>query len=177
MAGASILTIDFEASSLPAPGSYPIEVAIVSVSDTTLRSWLIRPDPRWTAFGFWDPTAARLHGLTHETLEREGMPAATVAIELAATVAESTVVSDAPGADAFWSQVLYATVGTKPAFDIIDLRSAVYEMTGLYGVVARDAIEDATELARRRFPEAHRAGPDARRTAEVLRILGRFPGS
>jgi hypothetical protein len=166
-----IAALDFEASSLPGPGSYPIEVGIAFAADGATRSWLIRPELGWAAVGIWDPAAERLHGLTRDTLKRDGQPVEEVTVELAAAVAGHAVVSDAATADGYWLQMLYAATGRKPPFRIAPLAPLLKDIIAATGDAAAGDIERAAALALQRFPERHRAGPDARRLAEIIRIL------
>jgi hypothetical protein len=165
-----LVCIDFEASCLPAAGaeSYPIEVGIAFVSSGASRSWLLRPTDDWMRVGFWDPAAERLHGLTIEQLQRDGLDVAAVRQELADAVGGYTIVSDYPPADALWADTLY---GCRAPFQIGNYEAVLYQRVGLPPIAFRDALRDAEESALRSFPERHRAAPDARRLAQICRLM------
>ena len=102
-----IVVVDFEASSLPGPGSYPIEVAAGIPETGEIRSWLIRPEPVWLESWVWDPESERIHRLTREHLLAHGLPRAQVARELEAFIGGREVVSDNPRAEGYWLGVLF----------------------------------------------------------------------
>ncbi|WP_143018167.1 hypothetical protein [Belnapia rosea] len=89
--------LDLEASSLHYD-SFPIEIGWV-FGDGSGKSALIRPEPGWKD---WSPNAQSLHGISIETLRREGLPAAEVAWWAASSLRGLLVVSDAPSADQQW---------------------------------------------------------------------------
>jgi len=111
-----IAVIDFEASCLPDAGmSFPIEVALAEV-DGPSRVWLIKPHPRWR---YWDWTeeAERLHGLSLDTIERDGMPVEDVLEELARAAEGCSVFADSE-LDAF----LQETIAIRPSRSAISAR-------------------------------------------------------
>lgn len=165
-----VICIDFEASCLPSVDaeSYPIEVGIAFVTGGASRSWLIRPIDEWRRVGFWDPAAERLHGLTIDRLERDGVDVAVVRQELADAVGGCTIVSDYPPADAKWAAILY---GGQAPFPIESHEAVLYQRAGLPAIAFRDALRDAEEGALRRVSQRHRAEPDARRLAEICRLM------
>ena len=165
----SLVVIDFEASSLPMPGSYPIEVAVAYVDSGATKSWLIRPIQGWLDRGIWDPRSEKLHGLSRERLLAEGRPIEDVQIELAETMEGLRALSDAVTADSYWLHVLYWF--SEPPFDLERVADIIRPATRLTGVAARERFLAAEAEARRRYPREHRAEPDARRSVEVLRIL------
>jgi hypothetical protein len=165
------VTLDFEASSLPGPGSFPIEVAVAFVDSGDVRSWLIRPEPRWNSDGRWDSSAQRHHGIDRARLSDEGRPVVEVVRQLTDAVQGRTVVSDYPPADSFWLEALYASAGQKPPFRIGGLAQLLEKLTAASGKQGYGQIDEAVNLARKRFPLEHRAGPDARRVAEIIRIV------
>lgn len=173
-----LAVLDFEASCLPAPGaSFPIEVGVAYIDTDEVRSWLIKPITRWREKGVWDPAAEKLHGITREQLERDGLPVDVVCSELTATIAGHCVLSDNVGADDGWLSILFAAVGQEVPFRLesaLDLaREALRSCRP--GLVTSDmdtVIIDALRCAKERHPVEHRAGPDAARWAEALRLLG-----
>ena len=62
--------IDVEASGL-GNTSYPIEVAW-NDAEGLITNHLVKPEPQWTS---WDPEAERIHGITKEQLEKDGISA------------------------------------------------------------------------------------------------------
>lgn len=157
---ARVAVIDFEASCLPAFGaSYPIEVALVAVDGQVLVSALIKPHARWENMA-WDPAAEALHGISRAWLEAEGRPAFEVLMDLNLAAEGYRVVSDS-GLDEVWLQRLFMATGVPAAFDI-----------GPIGELLTDPgpIASAAECAYFRFPQMHRATPDAQRLAETLRL-------
>lgn len=103
--------IDFEASSLDLIASYPIEVG-VSLPDGSLHSWLIAPHVLWKD---WSKSAEAIHGISRETLCREGREVRDVAQELNALVGDA-VYCDAWTFDSFWLHRLYRTAKIEPDF-------------------------------------------------------------
>jgi DNA polymerase III epsilon subunit-like protein len=166
-----IVVLDFEASAMPSRSSYPIEVGIAFVLSGESRSWLIRPTEQWLQTGQWDPESEKIHRLTKEVLLAEGQPVDRVRSELTEAVAGHRVLSDALMADALWLRSLY---GGTPAFRLGSVGAVLEALTAPLGSGGRGPLAKAVKLASRRFPQAHRAGPDARRLAEVIRILMRL---
>lgn len=105
--------IDFEASSLDLIASYPIEVG-VCLGDGTLHSWLIRPHVLWQD---WSESAERVHGISRETLEREGVPVTEVARALNELLKDQ-VFCDAWTFDSFWLHRLFRAADLTPAFQL-----------------------------------------------------------
>jgi hypothetical protein len=163
-----IAVIDFEASCLPDAGmSFPIEVALAEV-DGPSRVWLIKPHPRWR---YWDWTeeAERLHGLSLDTIERDGMPVEDVLEELARAAEGCSVFADSE-LDAFWQETMAQAVDRNPPFPIRDLGEIFVDLG-----VTRDQVDRAEASARTLMPKAHQADFDARRWAETIRVLLRTP--
>lgn len=105
--------IDFEASSLDLIASYPIEVGIC-LPDGTLHSWLIKPHVLWQD---WSESAERIHGITRETLEREGRPVSEVATSLNRLLGDQ-VFCDAWTFDSFWLHRLFKTANIRAEFQL-----------------------------------------------------------
>jgi hypothetical protein len=162
-----LAVLDFEASCLPCPGSYPIEVAVAYVDSGDTRSWLIRPEPAWLEGGKWDPAAERLHGISPAMLEADGRPADEVRRGLRAAVEGHSVLTDGASGDSYWLSVLF---DGDPPVRIEPLRDFLVLAAG-DGPAAKIVVDGAVELARTRFPTIHRAEPDARRGAEAIRII------
>lgn len=170
-----LVNIDFEGSCLPWDGrSYPVELAACHVGSGETKSWLIRPHETWRDWD-WCEVAAEVHGIERERLEREGRPADRVLAEFSAFVAGRMVVSDAE-TDQHWMLVLAeAGCGVAP----VEIRSSAHllKRLGVEGQTQDDpSWRKAERLARDRFPEAHRAESDARRGAEIIRLVAAWNG-
>ncbi len=165
-----LANLDFEASCYPDDGrSFPIEVAVARLKDGEVRSWLIRPHPDWRDWT-WDPGAERAHGISRELLEREGLPADQVIDELAAIVSGLEVVSDSES-DQLWLEVLCSAAQREPPF-AIGSSAHLLKLLGVAGQTQENPTWQAADAeARRRFPQLHRARPDAQRGAEIIRLV------
>ncbi len=160
--------IDVEASAFPLPGSFPIEVALAFVATGAVKSWLIAPPQQWLTRGFWDPASEGFHGLSMEKLLSEGHAIEEVQMELAAAAVGHRVFSDAVGSDGYWLGALY---GGPPPFNVGNIYEVIRELTDDRRERGLQGAAEAERMAALRYPERHRAGPDARRWAELLRIL------
>lgn len=105
--------IDFEASSLDLIASYPIEVGIC-LPDGTLHSWLIRPHVLWQD---WSESAEKIHGITRQTLEKEGTPVSEVAASLNRLLS-GQVFCDAWTFDSFWLHRLFRAANARAEFQL-----------------------------------------------------------
>jgi DNA polymerase III epsilon subunit-like protein len=102
-----IIVIDFEATCLPVNGSWPIEVALGWPETGVVRSWLIKPDPKWLEDWNWSPESQRIHNITRDMLDNEGIPAPQVSREVAeALTAAPLLLSDQAGLEEFWLRCL-----------------------------------------------------------------------
>lgn len=110
--------IDFEASSLDLLSSYPIEVG-VCLPDGSTRSWLIKPYVLWKD---WSEKAARIHGISREQLEQEGLEVSQVVKELNELL-DGDVYCDAWAFDSFWLHRLFKAGQCKPNFHLDSLSS------------------------------------------------------
>lgn len=166
------VVLDIEASAYALPGSYPLEVAVAYVASGESKSWLIRPTESWLSRGYWDPASEAVHGISRELLLADGRPVEQVQAELTEAVQGYRVLSDATSADGYWLDVLYELA--EPPFALERIADYIRPATGLTGIAARERFVVAEAEARRRVPRRHRAEPDAKRWAEVLRILMRL---
>jgi hypothetical protein len=121
----TLFFLDFEASSL-LPGSFPIEVAWVA-EDGTSESHLIRPADHWldAARGHpgWSPESEMIHGISLESLMREGEPVEVVArrTEDVLTRLTALVCSDSPPSDGYWLQRLLEAGNMRREVPIVDI--------------------------------------------------------
>jgi hypothetical protein len=166
-----IIVIDFEASSLPQPGSFPIEVAVGFV-DASVLSWRIKPTDAWLATGVWDPGAERRHGISKDDLIREGVDVTIVVERLADMINDRPLLSDCPDVDGFWWRVLFEAAGRPVPDGPTSLHDYLLSMTMTgSGPAAEEEVRAAVDEARRRYPAEHSAYEDARRNIEAVRIL------
>lgn len=160
--------VDVEASAL-GRGSYPIEVGVAWL-DGRVMSWLIRPTAEWLERGVWDPAAEVLHGISLEQMAAEGRPAAEVAEGVMAALSGQLPYSDAVGADDAWLASLMAVTGhSYPRLEPLD--DLLREVTTGSDKDRAAEVEQAMTEASARWPRRHRAGDDAARLAETVRIL------
>jgi hypothetical protein len=175
MQGAALLCLDFEASGRD-PCGYPIEVAIADVATGATREWLIAPTPAWLETGVWEAEAEAVHGISLAEIIAHGRGVADVAAELTAYTRGAQVLSDAPPFDTKWLCDLYRATGAEPPFVLRDFHQIAWREAALRGRRPDIAIVKAEAEAYILFPKQHRAGPDARRNAEMLRqIQGLLP--
>lgn len=163
-----IAFLDFEASSLARRGT-PVEVAWV-FEDGQGESHLIRPAPDWTD---WSPEAEAIHGLSRDTLERDGEPHGDVAHRMLQVLRDHAVFASAPSWDGKWMSVLLRASGLpRHALRLRDTdearRAAALDL--LMPTVPAGQLDAAVAsilLAASRAvesePPAHRALADARR--------------
>ncbi len=156
----TILTLDFEASCLPRHGrSFPIEVGLAGGGLS--RSWLIRPDDRWTGWD-WTREAEALHGLTFERLLRDGLPAARVLSELIDHVQGRRVIADSV-LDTYWLGELAAAAAVPMPF-VIDHITMLFDEQRADDARIAKAIVYADSLGLKR----HRAEGDAQWLAALV---------
>ena len=173
--------VDFEASSL-LPGSFPIEVAWVDM-DGVGESHLIRPTEEWLDGGRgWSHQSEAVHGISLDTLMRDGEPPERVARRTAEVLAVAGLIvcSDAPGYDGHWMEMLLAEGGQQRGVRLADvaqlygfacrpLLDGLVQLDGLEreraeaGIrnLAREIVAGAEEAERLRLRVRHRALADA----------------
>lgn len=163
-----VVFLDFEASSSKLL-SWPIEIGLSHVGEdgeVVTQSHLIRPQPTWP-MAAWTPEAEAIHGISLETLERDGLPAEQVARWFVAATRGRRVVSDAPEFDERWLQhLLWPIRGTVDVEETCEGLLSVEE--GVWPGFS-EAAQDAWLDALRQSPAPHRAGPDAERLARAFR--------
>lgn len=114
--------IDFEASSLNLIESYPIEVGICT-PDGAVDSWLIHPHVLWRD---WSDSAQRVHGITREMLENDGLDISGVT-QLLNERLSGTLYCDAWTFDSFWLHRLYKAAKATPTFKLESIASLLNE--------------------------------------------------
>lgn len=170
------LCIDFEASGL-GPRSYPIEIGLADPVTGAVYAWLIRPHPRWLAEGEWNAESAAIHGITPDQLATEGQDATSVYAAMLPLIAARELVSDNPSYDGRWLKALVAAAveGAERAGEVVPLLVEFDRMAWRLAIERGRrpdlAWQKADMEAGLRFAHEHRAGPDARRNAEVLRLI------
>ncbi len=142
--------IDFEASSLDLLSSYPIEVG-VCLPDGSTKSWLIKPHILWKD---WSEKAARIHGISKDQLEQEGLEVSQVIRELSELLS-GEVYCDAWAFDSFWLHRLFKAGKSKPNFHLDSLSSILDEEQINQWQDMRAKVIDELQLVR------HRAANDA----------------
>ena len=81
----------------------------------------------------------------------------------------ATVLSDAPSHDTKWLRDLYRATGAEPPFALLDFHQIAWREAALRGRHPDNAIVKAEAYIL--FPKQHRAGPDERRKAKMLRQI------
>lgn len=124
-----IYLVDFEASSL-LPGSFPIEVAWVSQSGQG-EHYLIRPHPEWLEGGCpgWSREAEAIHGISLDSLVRDGTPIERVAARAAKVLLAPGAVAyaDQPEWDGEWLDALLGYGGVHGRIGLADVTTAYGE--------------------------------------------------
>ena len=157
-----LVFLDFEASSL-SKQSYPVEIAWV-FEDGRSRSFLLKPDPNWTD---WSSEAERIHGISRDVLENEGVRISVIVDEMVTTLSGHDLCASAPSWDGKWLSALLRAAGQprhilrlrKSDEAFLDIAMGVLGTTMSATVIA-DLVKQAIEQTEPATP-AHRALPDA----------------
>jgi hypothetical protein len=176
-----IVFLDFEASSL-SDDSYPVEVGWI-FEDRRAESFLIRPAAGWTD---WDPQAEAIHGLSRDTLEREGVPHEEVASTMVRELGGHQLYASAPSWDGKWLSLLLRAAGhPRRTLRLQDTDQAHLEIARqlltpctpaeLVDLQAEALLREVRQAADQ-VPPAHRALPDARREQEIWLEVRRRAG-
>ncbi|GIL40911.1 3'-5' exonuclease [Roseiterribacter gracilis] len=160
LAGAPLLFVDFEASSLNQKRSYPIQFGwqrVVGDRLTDSGSFLIRTAPEWDVPGAWSDEAARIHKINKDELVR-GLAPIAAAARTRDLIGDAVVIGDAPSYDRHWWRVLLDQLPARPAPPVmIDL-----DELGMRVAHGDEALlRAAREVATTKRPATHRAGDDA----------------
>lgn len=167
-----LVFLDFEASSL-ARKSYPIEVAWIFEGGRS-ESHLIRPAPDWTD---WAEDAEAIHGLSRQTLARDGVSHEIVARRMLDVLGGEDLYASAPSWDGKWLSVLLRAAGLpRHALRLNDTEEAraraVRDVFASRPAGADDEaatariLADVADLASRATPD-HRALGDASRERDL----------
>lgn len=157
-----IYFVDLEASSL-LPGGFPIEIAWAD-QDGRGESHLIRPTDEWLDGGYnWSHQSEIVHGISLETLLKEGTPPEEVARRAADALSprRSMVFSDAPVYDGGWLETLLAEGGERRSVRLLDVTRA-------YGWACRSLLDGVGSLDGAKREDAERLI-----RAEALQIVSR----
>lgn len=155
--------IDLEASGF-GRGSYPIEVGI-ALADRAVHSFLIKPEPDWT---HWSDEAEKIHGISREQLQKEGMSIEDIALMLNDMLRGQTLYSDAWSFDSSWIGRLFDSAGIVQRFRIETINKLLKPEQVEFWHPTKEAVLEDLGL------KAHRAGIDVRVLQETyLRIAGR----
>lgn len=110
--------VDLEASGI-APGSYPVEIAVVHPAGEYQS--LIKPVRYWQ---HWSYDAQDMHQVSRDQLLAEGKTAVTVAQELNEIFSGQCLVSDARE-DSYWVEALYDAAELNPTFTVATIEQMV----------------------------------------------------
>jgi len=100
-----------------------------------------------------------------------GDAAENVARELSACCSGKMVVCDGGKHDSLWLATLFGAIGRSPPFELEDYREFAQQLAERFGRRPDISIMRSELEAMSRFPVLHRAGPDARRLAETIRLI------
>ena len=153
--------IDFEASSLDLVTSYPIEVGIC-LPDGNTKSWLIKPHVIWQD---WSAKAAKVHGISKETLIAEGKEISFVVREMN-NLLKGPIYCDAWAFDSFWLHRLFKAANTKPNFELDSITSILDEQQIDQWQETRSEVIESLQIAR------HRAANDAYILHKTWQLIG-----
>ncbi|MDX2028994.1 MAG: hypothetical protein SFW62_10245 [Alphaproteobacteria bacterium] len=166
-----IFCIDFEASAL-GPRGYPIEVGVADVQTGETQAWLIKPTTEWLHERIWSEASETIHGISQNQLLNDGQDPKIIIPEVVNICSDGIVLSDNVKSDSSWFQTLCDAIELpRMPFQIQSFQDAACEIAGRHHSDPTHKIEKAIEQAVEKFPNPHRAGPDARRNAEVIRLL------
>lgn len=142
--------IDIEASGFGSQ-SYPIEIGVITPDQKT-TCFLICPDDSWT---HWDTKAESVHGISRDTLLKNGAPPEVVAANLNDLLIGEKVYTDAWGHDLSWLGKLYDVVGLRQLFSLDSLRYLMTETQATIWHPTKEQVISELHLDR------HRASSDA----------------
>lgn len=142
--------LDFEASGFGYE-SYPIEVGLALSNGERFCS-LIQPLEDWD---HWDDSAALIHQISRNDLDRYGLPISDVCLRLNQLLRGQTVYCDGWVVDKAWLNKLYYAAYLKPTFSLSPIESIQSEEQQEIWAQVRD------ELLTKHTFDRHRASHDA----------------
>lgn len=158
--------LDLEASSLNPRESYPTEVAW-SLSDGSIHSSLVRPEPEWKD---WNPSAERLTGISRALIEGSGLPPAEVADALNRDLAGYQVYCDGGSHDQLWIQRLFKAANRPCRFTLVDI-SLLMPPTAHQLEHWPETLQGLVQQAREDADPAHRADRDVAYLINLYRLM------
>lgn len=171
-----VFCIDIEASAL-GEQSYPIEIGLANVKSGEVRSWLVRPTELWLNEYIWAADSALIHNIPRQMLIDEGVPSEQVIEEMKEFLGRRPkLLSDDEDCDKSWLTTLKGEIDFPMSpFFVDDFQELAWDLTCAAGRAQDVAfLYQLEHEAQSRFSQQHRAGPDARRNAEILRIIAGY---
>lgn len=160
---------DIEASGFD---GVPIEIgwayADLETGVIHVESHLINPPRGWTINQVWDKRAAKLHGISRQDLQTQGLPPQKIAERMNSILADCMLYADDPVWDEDWLGALYYSTTLSPSFTVHPLPAS--------GMIDNRARENGWEGGRfsvllksigEEYRTVHRAGDDARQLAAL----------
>jgi len=154
-----MIIVDCETGGLDPQKDALVQVACFDTVDRELVTWLVRPS-KWLG---WSEEAERVHGLSREFCEREGLEESYVMHELAAWLEKRR-----------WAEI----GGANPQFDLAFLRAAASRQ-GVVLHVNRRAVDVqsvawvADKIGRITLPRKKEGGAPSCSLDAILETLGR----
>ena len=164
------IIIDFEASGLGVD-SYPIEVAWTLDDGVGVEEHLINPEsaPDLEDWKSWSWASEAVHGISREELVGRGEDVRPVARRMNEMLRGRKVYSDAVKLDRYWCERFFCAADLELEFTIDNY----WDLLRTIGNLGNETVMKLKEEANARIPgAAHRAGVDALRLLEVLKLAG-----
>lgn len=162
------ICLDFEVSGI-SNKSFPIEVGISDPVTGSTWSDLIKPPKTWLQTGDWEEEVEEMTGITKGMLEA-GTDPAHVFFKIMKIASGRTIISEHYKDDNQWMRKLAQEARRlNKSPKISDLYTVCTEMALQTGRGPEKVIQKAQDIATRTHPHCHRAGPDARFMAEIIR--------
>ncbi|MFK4752417.1 3'-5' exonuclease [Oceanobacter antarcticus] len=155
--------IDLEASGFGS-GSYPIEIGY-ALEDRMVNCCLVRPAPSWR---HWSDDAEKIHGISRNMLEEDGLSPREVALRLNDALRGKTLYSDAWSYDSSWLGRLFDEAELIQRFRIETINRLLTQEQMEAWHDTKDSLWAEMSIDR------HRAANDVRVLQETfLRVTGR----
>lgn len=144
------IVIDIEASGFGSD-SYPIEIGLIDGKGNRYCS-LIKPLPEWT---HWSESAEALHGISRDTLMRNGHSPEEITEEINRRLSGQTAYADAWQHDLPWLRKLFFAALKEPKFRLSPIESIMTKaQIHIWDKIKADVIAKTTSAR-------HRASTDA----------------